>query len=189
MSLFDWLSDAPVVGDLIDLCALAGVELDAQAATAATTLDYETVREAMHWTTEPGATMDTRDSLLQAASQVDVGLDEHGKVVSGLWTDPVTGYTSTVVSDFDIDHRIPFSHVAETMPGFSDMTVEEQRAVFNDPDNLQVLHDHHNAQKGDALPDQYVSTINDSDVQERFLKDVLQYAAKVGIPATQGRLS
>ena len=189
MSLFDWLSDAPVVGDLIDLCALAGVELDAQAATAVTTLDYETVREAMHWTTEPGATMDTRDSLLQAASQVDVGLDEHGKVVSGLWTDPVTGYTSTVASDFDIDHRIPFSHVAETMPGFSDMTVEEQRAVFNDPDNLQVLHDHHNAQKGDALPDQYVSTINDSDAQERFLKDVLQYAAKVGIPATQGRLS
>jgi len=174
----DWMSDLPIIGDFLDIGKVIGIG----AAMVVDTADYEVIRGAMHWTAAEGAASDTRSAMLAAASQTQVSFDDAGNVLSGQWTDPVTGYTSTNPADFDIDHRVPFSHVADTMPGFADMSVEEQLAAFNDKDNLQVLHDAHNASKGDALPAEYATRIDDSVARNRFLDRAQAYADKVGIP-------
>lgn len=178
MSWQDWLSELPVVGDVVDVLELLGL-------TTATTLDYESIRDAMYWTTDGATGLDTRNAMLASASICPVTFDDNGDVVEGLWTDPVTGYTSTNPADFDVDHRVPFSHVAAKHPGFGDMSDGERLAVFNDKDNLEVLHDAHNTSKGDALPDEYASRIADEEERLRFLESARSYAEKIGISLTK----
>lgn len=176
MSWQDWLSDVPVIGDVVDVLEL----LDVTAAVAA--VDYESIRDAMYWTTDSATGLDTRNAMLSSASIAPVTFDDQGAVTSGLWTDPVTGYTSSDPSDFDVDHRVPFSHVASVLPGFADMSDEERLAVFNDKDNLEVLHDAHNASKGDTLPDEYALEIDDGETRRRFIESARSYAEKMHIP-------
>ena len=50
--------------------------------------------------------------------------------------------------DFDIDHRMPFSKIMESYPEIYKLLGDEQLAIYNDPNNLQVIYDDHNMKKG-----------------------------------------
>ena len=153
--------------------------------TTATALGYESIRDAMYWTTDSATGLDTRNAMLASALACPVIFGDNGDVVEGLWTDPVTGYTSTNPADFAIGHRVPFSHVAAMHPGFSDMSDAERLAVYNDKNNLEVLHDAHSASKGDALPEEYALRIVDNEERLRFLESTRGYAEKTGISLTK----
>lgn len=178
MSIREFLYALPVIGDLFDSTEIVDgiVELAASSASEG----YAALREKMEWVETAGG-LDTRASMLAAASDVPAVLNERGEVVGGQWTDPFTGFTSSDPSDFDIDHRVPFKAVVETVPNFAALPLDEQIAHFNDRDNLQVLHDGHNASKGDALPQQYVARITDSSLREKFLSDCNRYMSKLGV--------
>ncbi len=178
MGIRELLSDVPIVGELLDVAEIAdGV---AEMAAGAAAEGYAALREKMEWV-EVADGMDTRTAMLAEASEVPPVLGDDGEISAGLWTDPYTGFSSSDPGDFEIDHRVPFKAVSEAVPRFADLSLDEQLAHYNDPDNLQVLHDGHNASKGDALPGDYAETIGDPSMRTRFLSDCSRYMSKLGI--------
>ncbi|MYE60591.1 MAG: hypothetical protein F4235_00550, partial [Candidatus Dadabacteria bacterium] len=127
MGLWDFLRELPVIDDLVDLWEAGSVLLDdsdtgevADETTppksgqldnglSSSALDYTAFREEMYWTEVGDTGQSTRDWLLEQHSQVPVEKDSSGKILSGNWVDPHTGFTSSDPADFDIDHRMPFN--------------------------------------------------------------------------------
>lgn len=193
MGLWDFLRELPVIDDLVDLWEAGGALLDdsdtgevkdedpspksrqLDGGLSSSALDYTAFREEMYWTEVGDTGQNTREWLLEQYSQVPVEKDSSGKILSGRWLDPHTGFTSSYPADFDIDHRMPFAEIVESYPEIYDLPREEQLAIYNDLDNLQVIHDDHNIEKGAQSGEVHASYINDEEFRDRFLENYRNY--------------
>lgn len=193
MGLWDFLRELPVIDDLVDFWEAGSILLDDSDAgklagetpppesgqlegeLSSSVLDYTAFREEMYWTEVGDTGQNTREWLLEQSSQVPVEKNFSGKILSGQWVDPHTGFTSSDPADFDIDHRMPFSEIVESYPEIYDLPHEEQLAIYNDPDNLHVLHDDHNIEKGAQSGEVHAGYINDEEFKNRFLEDYRNY--------------
>ena len=173
MAIADWLREIPLVDDFVEFAELVA-ELLPDAADGVAGGDYGELRDSMYWTTgEEGMT--TRERLLAEHSLEPVTCDADGRIVSGFWTDPHTGFQSRDPSDFDIDHRVPFAEIVDQFPQVHDLSKSEQLAIYNDPDNLQVLHDEHNRAKGMASPREHAWEFANDAARGEFLRQCADY--------------
>ncbi len=197
MSAWDWLREALGVDDLVDAGELVQIfnewrdaattdaattdaaTTDAATTGAATTIDYQTLRDAMEWTEFGDTGQSTREYLLEKSSLEGVTKDKDGQIIRGFWQDQHTGFKSANPQDFDIDHRVPFSNIVETFPEIYDLPKEAQLEIYNDPDNLQVSHDQHNAAKGAEMPADHAATIGDATTRDDFLTLSKNYIEKL----------
>ena len=169
MGIADWLREIPFVDDVVELAEIAAELIPIAATEGVDAGDYSELRDGMYWTVgEDGMT--TRERLLAERSIEPVVRDESGRTISGLWRDAHTGFESRDPSDFDIDHRVPFAEIVDQFPQMYEMSKEEQLAVYNDPDNLHVIHDDHNRAKGDASPAEHAWEFSDDEARGEFLK-------------------
>ena len=193
MGMWDFLRELPIIDDIVDvgevIAVCVGISDSGEVAnevleqdqentvveTSATLPDYGEFRDGMYWTEVGDTDQNTREWLLEQFSSVPVEKDSSGDVVSGLWTDPHTGFTSSNPDDFDIDHRMPFHEVMSSHPEIYNLPVEEQLAIYNDPDNLQVIHDDHNMDKGAQPGDVHAAEIADEEFRRQFLADYHAY--------------
>ena len=178
MAIWDWLRELPIIDDVADALDISAEFVpDAEIGTGGVG-DYADLREGMYWTVgEDG--LDTRERLLTEVSREPVAYDEQGDALSGLWRDPHTGFESNDPSDFDVDHRVPFRVVADEFPQLYELPRDEQLAVYNDPENLQVIHDVHNLEKGDDAPAERALAFADADAQEEFLRKCADYMGRL----------
>lgn len=194
MSVWDFLRELPVIDDLVDAGEVLGICLGAsdsgevpsevleqspenKTADMSSVIlpDYGEFRDGMYWTEVGDTGQDTREWLLEQSSSVPVEKDSSGQVVSGLWTDPHTGFTSSDPDDFDIDHRMPFHEVMSCYPEIYNLPSDEQLAIYNDLNNLQVIHDDHNMDKGARPGHVHAKEISDEEFQKQFLADYHAY--------------
>ncbi len=132
----------------------------------------------MYWTIgEDG--VDTRHQWLIDSSLEPVSYGENGQVESGLWRDSHTGFESSNPADFDIDHRMPFREIADQFPRLYELPKEEQLAIYNDVENLQIIHDVHNLEKGDDRPAQHALKLAGVDMKREFLKKCANYVGQL----------
>jgi len=171
LSLSDWLSDIPIIGDVWEVSAEAFAALLADS--------YSELRENMSWVEVDSTGLDTRNHLLAETSLDPVQLNKsETEIISGKWED-ITGFVSTDPQDFDIDHRVPFRKVVEMHTDFDKLEREEQLAIYNDRDNLQVLRDRENLIKSDMSHFDYAHRIKDPEVREKFLASAESYIEKI----------
>lgn len=175
MGLWDFIRELPVIDDLVDLCEAGGALLDYSESPA----EYIALRGEMYWTEVGDTGQSTREWLLEQYSQVSVKKDDSGRILSGKWIDPHTGFTSSKPEDFDIDHRMPFRNIMRSYPEIYDLPQEEQLAIYNDLDNLQLIHDDNNLKKGVQPGDVYADSINNEGVRSRFLEDYRKYKERL----------
>lgn len=194
MSFLDFLREFPFVDDIIDTIEAVEVCLDgfcpegiasdvvasesdniANEVSSVIPFDYGAFRDQMYWTEVDDTGQSTREWLLEKSSLVPVEKDSSGQILSGQWCDPHTGFISSDPEDFDIDHRMPFSKIMESYPEIYELPRDEQLAIYNDPDNLQILHDDHNMEKGAQSGEAHAMEITDEEFRERFLADYLSY--------------
>jgi len=168
----EFMFEIPVIGDILefvdDFGEPAAAVVGAEATNAAAEGGYEALRESMAWTEVPGTGMDTRDHLLEISQSPE-----------GTWTDPHTGFTSTDPSDFHIDHRVPFSEIAARYPEIYNLPRDEQLAIYNDPDNLQVTHAEHNLEKGSQTAAEHAGSFQDGEARDAFVEKVRAYIRKM----------
>lgn len=177
MAIWDWLRELPIIDDVADVIDVFA-EILPEAGSAAAAGDYDELRESMYWTTgEDG--VDTRQFLLIDSSLEPVSYDEDGQVASGLWRDPLTGFESSDPADFHIDHRVPFREIADQFPQLYELPREEQLAIYNDGENLQVVHDEHNREKGDNSPEQHAQEFADANARGEFLRKCADYVGRL----------
>ena len=178
MAIWDWLREMPIIDDVADaLDVFAELLPDVEAGTVPVG-DYAELREGMFWTVgEDG--LDTRERMLTDLSLEPVAYDEQGKVLSGLWRDPHTGFESSDTSDFDIDHRVPFRVIADQFPQLYDLPRDGQLAIYNDPENLQVIHDVHNLEKRADTPAEHAWEFADADARGEFLRRCADYVGRL----------
>ncbi len=88
-----------------------------------------------------------RDFVLAMESQVKPTRDEDGKVVSGLWVCPYTGFITSNPSKLDIDHFMALSEIHRV--GGDKLSQDEKMAIANDPDNLVAVKAGSNRSKSD----------------------------------------
>lgn len=193
MGFCDVFRELPVIDDLVDFWEARTllssgsdiVELGGEAAPtesggsdgelSPSVLDYDAFRGEMYWTEVGDTGQNTREWLLEQSSLSPVEKDSSGKILSGKWIDPHTGFTSSDPADFDIDHRMPFSEVVKSYPEIHDLSPEGQLAIYNDLDNLQVIHDDHNMEKGAQSGEEHAGYIRDEEFRGRFLEDYRNY--------------
>ena len=169
MAIADWLREMPFVDDVVELAEIVAELIPIAATEGVDAGDYSELRDGMYWTVgEDGMT--TRERLLAERSIEPVVRDESGRTISGLWRDAHTGFESRDPSDFDIDHRVPFKEIVDQFPQVYGLTKEEQLAIYSDPDNLQVTHDEHNREKGDATPAEHAREFVDAMGRGDFLR-------------------
>ena len=65
--------------------------------------------------------------------------------------------------------------VAEEFPQLYGLPRDEQLAVYNDPGNLQVVHDVHNLEKGADTPAEHALRVANPDVRDEFLRKCADY--------------
>lgn len=170
MAWTDWLVEIPIIGDLFDASeAVGGLAL----------FNYSDLRDAMEWTEVGNTGLDTRNYMLAEQSLAPVTWNEAGnEVVSGKWED-INGYISTDPEDFDIDHRVAFSQIVKQCPAIYDLPFEQQLEIFNDRDNLQILHDVENREKSNIAAVDYATRILDAVAREQFVADASNYWASL----------
>lgn len=174
MAIADWLREMPFVDDVVELAEIVAELIPITSTEGIDAGDYSGLRDGMYWTVgEDGMT--TRERLLTERSLEPVNRDESGRIVSGLWRDAHTGFESRDPSDFDIDHRVPFREIVDQFPDMYGLSKEEQLAIYNDPDNLQVTHDEHNRAKGDASPTEHAWEFADATDRGEFLRKCGDY--------------
>lgn len=174
MAFLDWIRELPFVDDVVDVAELLGETLSDGIPIGEVSGAYEELREDMYWT-EGEDGIGTRDLVLAESSLEPVVQDDTGRVKSGLWIDPHTGFESTDPADFHIDHRVPFKTVVGEFSGIYDLPREEQLAIYNDPNNLQVISAAHNLEKGAESPSEHASTFTDPEAGAHFLKQCNDY--------------
>ena len=179
MAIWEWVRELPIIDDVADAVEIFGELLPESGAGDVPVGAYDQLRESMYWTTgEDG--FDTRQHLLINSSLEPVSFGQNGQVASGLWRDPLSGFESKDPSDFDIDHRVPFGVIADQFPQLYDLPTEEQLAIYNDGENLQVVHDQYNLEKGDDTPEQHAERFEDADVRQEFLRKCADYVGRLG---------
>ena len=178
MAIWEWLRELPVIDDVADVFDVFAEFLPEAESVAVPVSDYAELRERMYWTIGEGG-VDTRQQLLIESSSEPVSYGENGHVASGLWRDPHTGFESNDPSDFDIDHRVPFREIADQFPQLYELPRAEQLAIYNDVENLQVVHDVHNLEKGDDPPAQHALEFADVDVRREFLRKCADYVGRL----------
>ena len=178
MAIWDWLRELPIIDDVADVMDIFAEFLPDVDPGTIPGGDYAELREGMFWTVgEEG--FDTRQRMLTDLSLEPVAYDEDGKVANGLWRDPHTGFESSDPSDFDIDHRVPFQEIADQFPQVYELPRDEQLAIHNDPENLQVIHDVHNLGKGADTPAEHAREFADADAQREFLRKCADYVGRL----------
>ena len=178
MAIWEWLRELPVIDDVADAFDVFAEFLPEAGFVAVSVGDYSELRESMYWTIgEDG--VDTRQQLLIDSSLEPVSYGENGNVASGFWRDPHTGFESNDPSDFDIDHRVPFREIAEQYPQVYGLPKDEQLVIYNDIENLQVVHDVHNLEKGDDLPARHALEFADVDARREFLRKCADYVGRL----------
>ena len=178
MAIWEWLRELPIIDDVADAFDIFAEFLPEADSGAVPGGDYAELRESMYWTIgEDG--IDTRQQLLIDFSLEPVSYDGNGQVASGLWRDPHMGFESSDPSDFDIDHRVPFREIADQFPQLYESPREEQLAIYNDAENLQVIHDEHNLEKGDDTPEQHAQEFANADAREKFLRKCTDYVGRL----------
>lgn len=178
MAIWEWLRELPIIDDVADVYDVFAEFLPEAVSGELPAGDYGELRESMFWTIgEDG--IDTRQQLLTDTSLEPVSYGENGRIASGLWRDPHTGFESRDPSDFDIDHRVPFREIADQFPQLYELPREEQLAIFNDAENLQVVHDEYNLEKGDDAPKLHAQEFEDADVRREFLRKCADYVGRL----------
>ena len=172
--VIDFWETANAAGELMDEVSSGGSE-ELVGELSSSVPDYSAFRDEMYWVEVGDTGQNTREWLLEQSSLVPVERDSSGSILSGKWIDPHTGFTSSDPSDFDIDHRMPFSEIVESYPEIHDLPQEEQLAIYNDLDNLQVIHDDHNIKKGAQSGEEHAGYIDDEEFRGRFLEDYRNY--------------
>ncbi len=180
MTLMELLRELPLFDDLADFADLAEA-IREWVVPGPTTSDYEALRDKMRWTDVGDTGQSTREYLLAKFSESLVAKDEEGHVTTGFWRDFHTNATSVDPKDWDIDHRVPFSKIVELFPSIYDLPREEQLAIYNDMENLQVSHDQHNAAKGAQSPADHAATFDDEAARRKFLGQCLAYIEKLKV--------
>lgn len=199
MSFWDFLREIPFVDDIVDAGeaiaiyfsgsssseisgeAILRVSGDLDAAVSPEVLpDYGSFRDSMYWTEVGDTGQTTREWLLEQSSSVPVEKDSSGRIISGQWSDPHTGFMSFNPEDFDIDHRMPFHEVMSSYPEIYSLPHEEQLTIYNDLNNLQVIHDDHNIDKGAQSGDVHAEEIVDDKFRKQFLTDYHSYKESLG---------
>lgn len=178
MAIWEWLRELPIIDDMADAVEIFAEFLPEAGSGDVLVRDYAELRESMHWTIGENG-FDTRQHLLIDSSLEPVSFDQDGRVTSGLWRDPLTGFESNDPSEFDIDHRVPFRAIADQFPQLYDLPREEQLAIYNDGENLQVIHDEHNLDKGADTPELYARALEDADTRQEFLKRCADYVGRL----------
>ncbi|MBL6783901.1 MAG: hypothetical protein ISQ24_02490 [PS1 clade bacterium] len=160
------MSDLPIIGDFFDAAEIAESVIFSS---------YSELRDAMVWTEVGNTGLDTRDYMLAEQSLVPVVWNEAGtEVVSGKWED-INGFVSTDPEDFDIDHRVSFSEIVRQNPSFYDLSLAEQLEIYNDRENLQILHDVENREKSDMAAADYAQRILNPEGRAEFIADARNY--------------
>jgi hypothetical protein len=99
----------------------------------------------------------SRAEVLMLESSAPVTFNSNGCTVNtGQWADPWGGYTSTLASDFQIDHTVPLANAWRS--GAWAWTDAQRLAFANDldhADELNALHGPLNTAKSDKTPDQW----------------------------------
>ena len=194
MSFWDFFRELPIVDDIIDaieavyvysegvcpdeiagdVVAFESGDID-NGISSIVPFDYDAFRDKMYWTEVGDTGQSTREWLLEQSSLVPVEKDFSGQILSGQWRDPHTGFISSDPEDFDIDHRMAFSKIMESYPEIYELPHYEQLAIYNDLDNLQVIHDDHNMEKGAQSGEAHAMEIADEKFRKQFLADYLSY--------------
>ena len=131
MTILNWLRELPIIDDVADTIDIFAEFFPEEDASSIIVGDYAELRDNMFWTVgEDG--LDTRERMLTDFALEPVVSDERGKILKGLWRDPLTGFESSDPSDFDIDHRIPFRVIADRFPDLYELPRDEQLAIYND---------------------------------------------------------
>ena len=100
---------------------------------------------------------DTRAEVLVAETATPVTFNANGcTVATGRWIDPWGGYTSTLASDFQIDHLVP---LADAWRSGAWAWTDQQREAFaqnlSNRDELNAVKGSLNTAKSDSKPDQW----------------------------------
>lgn len=108
-----------------------------------------------HWSDLDGDCMNTRHEMLKAQADGPIKLSPDGCYVStGLWNDPFSGKAYTRASDLDVDHVIPLKWAHEH--GGANWTADRKEEFANDPNNLLVVDDGLNQEKGAKGPSEWM---------------------------------
>jgi hypothetical protein len=133
------------------------------------------------WIDEDGDCQNTRAEILIRDSQAKVSFDGC-RVVSGRWSLPYSGGSTTSASHIDIDHIIPLKwahgHGGDRWSG------ARKRAFANDPENLLATSSSANRSKGAKGPDEWMPAINECSYAQRWEGLIEKY----GLMITTGEM-
>jgi hypothetical protein len=121
-----------------------------------------------HWKRNVVGCMNTRHALLRATSLVPVKGNKCN-VKTGKWYGVYTGKTFTLSSDVDIDHVVPLK--ASHIRGGYAWGREKKEAFANDFENLLVVDDSTNQEKGAKMPTQWMPPKHEYRCQYLFHVD------------------
>lgn len=112
-----------------------------------------------HWIDSDGDCQSARAEVLitESLDPVTFTTSSRCTVSTGRWFSYYDAQTSTLASDFDIDHMVPLAEAWDS--GAHSWTVDERRAFANDlgdPRSLIAVTDDSNAAKSDADPAQWL---------------------------------
>ena len=115
-----------------------------------------------HWADVDGNGCDARQDALIAWSVVPATVNRAGtcKVITGSWVSPYDGITTTVPSDFDVDHLVPLENAF--ISGGWRWDVTRRRAFANNPNELVVASATSNRTKGSDPPNAWRPPNRDS---------------------------
>ena len=174
VGIADWIRELPIVDDLADLIDIISEFVPGEPSGS----DYGELRDSMWWIVGADG-LDTRDQMLVEHSLEPVTKDDEGKIVSGFWRDAHTGFESRNPSDFDIDHRVPFREIVADFPIIQELSQDEQLAIYNDPENLQVVHDMHNREKEAESASVHARSFVDAEAGADFVRQCADYLANL----------
>lgn len=106
----------------------------------------------------------TRAEVLMQETAAPVTFNPNGcTVATGQWTDPWSGFTSTLASDFQIDHLVPLANAWRSgAAGWDGSRREAFAQNLDEPDELNALHGPVNTAKSDKTPDQWKPPLEQS---------------------------
>jgi hypothetical protein len=109
-----------------------------------------------HWSDHDGDCQNTRAEILIARSEAPVTFtnDRDCTVKTGRWIGQFTGKIYTKASDVDIDHVVALKWAHGH--GGQDWSRSQKERFANDPDNLIIVDDGLNSQKGAKGPDDWL---------------------------------
>lgn len=131
----------------------------------------------------------TRAEVLMQETAAPVTFNPNGcTVATGQWTDPWSGFTSTLASDFQIDHLVPLANAWRSgAAGWDGSRREAFAQNLDEPDELNALHGPVNTAKSDKTPDQWKPPLEQSWC--RYATAWIRIKATWGLTVTAGEKS